>query len=461
MTRWVFVLVFLAYLFGPSRAVDSESEALGNPVVAAIARPVEDVLRVVYPQVPVTDRARWTVRLLCALSTAGAVALTFVTLSRLTSPEGALLLAGVVAFASPLWSWTSRCDIPGAVATLVVALALFPGLGRGERASRLASPVDRMAAIVAAVLIVLGTSWLLRAGSFVLFDPGVFAAYLLSPGRGLAFFAPVFLLAAAALAAGKGRRPVVWGAALVVLALLYQLASWSEPWGPLGFGPTLLAPCVPVLAVMAAGLPGNWLRVGALLSLPAVLAHGAAVFRGGHTWDERREIVHNPEAVWDFHDSPFTDLAVGPPEPDPTGFAAIDYFMRPGDYITREGHAFPWLAYGWEKPEARGVWAAGRESWIVIAIPPGDYILTLIASGPRRRDQSQRLEVERPAQPPLELSFAKDLWELEPLAIPFRAEHNLTVLKLRPAHAWMPGHGDVRRCGIFLTALRLKDARVP
>jgi peptidyl-prolyl cis-trans isomerase A (cyclophilin A) len=135
--------------------------------------------------------------------------------------------------------------------------------------------------------------------------------------------------------------------------------------------------------------------------------------------------------------------------------------MKEGDFVTREGRPLPWLAYGWEKPEPRGIWASGAESWIVIGAPPGDYVLTLIASAPSRRGRLQQIVVERPAEAPLEVAFTKQLWELEPLRVPFRAERNLSVLKLRPAHTQVLGHGDARRLGVFLAALRLQRSTRP
>jgi hypothetical protein len=261
----------------------------------------------------------------------------------------------------------------------------------------------------------------------------------------------------AAIAAPGAPRWVRIGA--IVLALvLAVLACRIEPWGPEGFGPSVLAPCLPLLAAMASGLSVSWVRVGAILSIPVVVAHGAAVFEGGHTWDERRVPAQHPEAVWDFRDSPLADLVWGSPPPDPASFSAADYLMRPGDYITRAGRPAPWLVYGWEALEDNGVWASGAESWIVVATPPGDYVLTFVASAPRVRGRLQRLSVERPEGPPIEVDFTRALWQLEPLAIPFHAKDNLTILRLRPAHTSLPGHGDVRRCSFFLAALRLAGA---
>lgn len=506
--RWLFGFVVLAYLFGPARAGVSCSatstwilppeavppapklaELFGFPVAAAV--------RAAYPGVSPNDLALRAGRLFGSLCTAGAVALTFLALRRRTSGTGGLLLALGVAFASPLWSWTSRADPPETLAVLLVAALLWlpaqarplfwgdtPGVAAGGLAAGLLflDPVSLAATPALAMLARqpssrsswaallgggAGTTTLLvwlqgmppdglltwLQGRFGAPDPIVASAYLVSPGRGLVWFAPVVGLAALALR--RGATPFARHGALVVLAVLVESSFRREPWGPLGFGPTLLAPYLPLLALMAAELPVSWLRAGALLSLPAALAHGGAVFAGGHTWDERRAIILEPQAVWDLRDSPFSDLVFGAPPPDVADFSAARFFLRPGLHPTRAGAAAPWLVYGWEAPEPRGTWASGRESWIALAAPPGEYRLTLVASAPRLAGRAQRIEVERPGAAPLELGFAKQLWQFESLTIPFHAERNLTVLRLRPAHTWMPGHGDVRHCSLFLAGLRL------
>ena len=94
-----------------------------------------------------------------------------------------------------------------------------------------------------------------------------------------------------------------------------------------------------------------------------------------------------------------------------------------------------------------------------MAVPPGDYVLTLMATAPRVRGRPQRLEIERPGGPPVEITFADGLWNVQPLPIHFRPEAGVVVLKLRPAHRFMPGHGDVRRLSVFVTALWLEPGR--
>jgi hypothetical protein len=210
---------------------------------------------------------------------------------------------------------------------------------------------------------------------------------------------------------------------------------------------------------MAAGLPTRGLGWGSLLAVPVALAHALTVLAGGYGWDARRDLAAHPDAAWDMHDSPWRDLLYGAPTPDEAAFLPDAFPMVPGEHPTRAGDSLPWLAFGWEAPEATGTWASGRESWIVLALPPGDYVLTLIAAAPRLEGRGQRLTIERPSGPPVEVAFAGGLWEFQPVAIRLRPQAGITVLKIRPAHAWQPGRGDVRRLTLFLASLHLH--RVP
>jgi hypothetical protein len=291
-------------------------------------------------------------------------------------------------------------------------------------------------------------------------DPAVVAAYLVSPGRGLPFFVPLAVLAVAALLRGDEPRRLVRRCALTVAIVLAEAACLDPPWRAEGFGPSSLAPYVPLLAAMAASLPSRGLRWGALLALPAVVAHGGAVFVGGHTWEERRDPVGHPLAVWDARDSPFSDLLVGPPRPEVEALLPSAFHLPPGEHVTRAGEPVPWLLYGWEPPEPTGTWASGRESWIVLAVPPGDQVLSLMATAPHVRGRPQRLEIERPGAPPFEVALTEDLWNLQPVTIPFRPQAGVAVIKLRPAHTWLPGHGDVRRLTVFVASIRLEPRQL-
>ncbi|HEV8268930.1 MAG TPA: hypothetical protein VGR00_11865 [Thermoanaerobaculia bacterium] len=103
---------------------------------------------------------------------------------------------------------------------------------------------------------------------------------LLSPGRGLVFFAPVVLLAPFGL---RRRRAAAWVLALgapAVLALV--IARWFVWNGGSCWGPRYLLAVLPLLAAPAVLAPAGLLRaafaLGALLNLPGVLvAPGAFI----------------------------------------------------------------------------------------------------------------------------------------------------------------------------------------
>ena len=288
------------------------------------------------------------------------------------------------------------------------------------------------------------------------FDPAVLAAYLVSPGRGLLLFAPVAGLAVAALARGDEPRRLVRGSGLA--------GARGPDAGGLprrSLGPTGLRAGPPLADRSAARGHGRGPSgPGRSLGIAGRLAHrvgpGAAVLDGGYGWDRRREPAAHPDAVWDLRDSPFGDLMHGPPPPDPALFLPSAFRMAPGDHPTRAGEDAPWLAFGWEPLEPTGAWASGRESWIVLAVPPGDYTLALTAAAPLIQGHGQRLEIERPGGPPLEVAFTGGLWSFERVRIPFRPQAGITVLKIRPAWTWRPGRGDVRRLGFFVSSLWLQ-----
>ena len=500
--RWLFLLAFLVYLLGPVRPPTGAAHpsTLG-PVASA---PFESLVRTIYPTADPADRALWSSRLAGAAWTAAAVGMSLRALECLTTPGVALALSLLAAFPSPFWSWASRSDTPHAPAALVVAallwLAVRPSgastaeermgevacgalaaslfffdathpltplallLGVRVRRWTRSSAVFAAAGAGASALAVRGlvastAAWPATAGHFRAPDPAVFAAYLASPGRGLVFFVPLAALAVIALLRGDEPRRLVRGCAFTVGVALAEVACLDPPWRMEGFGPSTLAPYVPLLAAMAAGLPPIGIRWGAVLALPAAVAHGGAVFVGGHTWDERRDPMGHPEAVWDVRDTPFADLLVGPPRPEIAALVPSAFRMPPGEHVARAGEPLPWLVYGWETPEPTGTWASGPESWIVVAVPPGDYAMTLMAAAPRVRGRPQRLAIERPGGPPLEVTFAEGLWNIQPVIIHFRPQAGVAIFKLRPAHTYKPGHGDVRRLSVFVASIWLDAGR--
>jgi hypothetical protein len=495
---WLFVIVFLAYLVGPAPPKHDPREPL--PLASLSSIPFLRLMDAVYPAAEPADQVRWAGRVAGALLAGATVAVTFEALKAVVFQGSALVLALLAGFASPLWSWASRTDTIEAPTALVVALLLWlaargprgspvatalragasgvlaallwgldPSLGaafplamlvsvRGEPWTRRDALLSATGAVATALLV-----WRLGTGPGLLphltaFDPAAFAAYLVSPGRGLVLFVPITALAVAAVLRRDEPRRLVRGAGLAVLVALAQVACLDDPWGPQTFGPAFLAPILPLLAVMASALPMRALRWASLISLPVVVAHAAAVRDGRFTWDARRVPVAHADAVWDWRDSPFSDLFFGPPAPDPALFLP-GASMLPGEHPTRAGDVVPWLAFGWEAPEATGTWASGRESWVVLAVPPGDYTLTLTAAAPGPRDGGQRLEIVRPGGPPIAVAFTGGVWDFQPVTIPFRPDAGIAVLKIHPAQTFRPGRGDLRALSFFVSSLRLQHKR--
>jgi hypothetical protein len=119
-----------------------------------------------------------------------------------------------------------------------------------------------------------------------------------NPGRGIVWFMPLCLLAPLGLVrlTRGGRGLEAWWLASVVAALFATSAFWDAWWGGHAWGPRLLVPALPLLAVLSASavrtrsttvLAAAAIVTGALLALPTVVvdllavrsASSSAVFR--------------------------------------------------------------------------------------------------------------------------------------------------------------------------------------
>lgn len=482
------------------------------PVVHALAvLPAAVVVRTAFPGLGPIERSRLTGRVAGTLFTAGAVGVLFAVLRRVTSSAAALRLALGAAFASTLYSVASReLWNHGPAALLLVALiwfslgpgswriaaagacvaglyfvrhaTLLPGLvlfvlvhrnallGSGRAAFLRAATLGALACAAPLALLnravsggALGSYAPRQALEYTwgLPDPAVIVAYIVSPARGLLWFVPLTFLAAAGLRRA-GERPELRDLALgcggALGVALLEIACYGPWWGGLGFGPRFLTEYVPLIAILAAFARPPWLRWGTLLLLPAVALHAGYVFLGGHAWDERRQVDSNPAAVWDVRDSPVSDLLFGPPRPDVLRLDPAHLAMELGQHTVGEATTSPWLVYGWESLEPAGLWASGVETWLAFSPPePGRYLLTLSVAAPQVGGETQELIIV-PADPAAAVShvFSGGLWNYEqiPIEVPYRS--GVVVLRVRPRHIWMPGHGDVRRCSFYLRWLSLE-----
>jgi hypothetical protein len=144
--------------------------------------------------------------------------------------------------------------------------------------------------------------------------PGI----LLSPGRGLLVYSPVFLFALGALALSWRRggdgllRSLSIGVGLEIL--LY--GKWVSWWGGHCYGPRLLADLAPVLALALYPVPGwlaarrTWKALFVVAVVLSVYAHVVGAFLDDGSWSSRMEIERHPERVWRWSDNPLVDPAV-------------------------------------------------------------------------------------------------------------------------------------------------------
>ncbi len=123
---------------------------------------------------------------------------------------------------------------------------------------------------------------------------------LVGPNKGLLWYFPALLAAAASLPAALGDRSSKSLARLTAIGVLLALIALASGWwawhGDDGWGPRLLVPAIPLLAVGAALVLDSWparvrqglLAMSVLMNLPPLLQHPTPVFhyRLSASWPE-------------------------------------------------------------------------------------------------------------------------------------------------------------------------------
>jgi hypothetical protein len=137
--------------------------------------------------------------------------------------------------------------------------------------------------------------------------PGI----LVSPGRGLFVYSPIFLLSAvgAGLAWKKGGDRLIGYASIGVAPVLLLYGKWDSWWGGTSYGPRLLADLSPILALCLVPLGAAIPRMRALRVALAVLAgwsiaaHAIGAFVDDRTWNTDVNADGFPERLWSWGDN--------------------------------------------------------------------------------------------------------------------------------------------------------------
>jgi hypothetical protein len=140
------------------------------------------------------------------------------------------------------------------------------------------------------------------------------AATLLSPGRGLFIYSPIFLLSflGGAIAWGRGGDSLLRAVGIGVIATILLYARWVVWWGGHSYGSRLLADVSAPLAVMLCPLrerlTSSWRR-GLFIACVAwsLLAQAAGVFWQDGRWNGWPNIDRSPSRVWSWTDNPLAN----------------------------------------------------------------------------------------------------------------------------------------------------------
>jgi hypothetical protein len=222
----------------------------------------------------------------------------------LTRPNTALLV-GALGIG---WILALRAEPRGrariAIALPLGALAALPQLA--WNASATGDPLALHAYIAA------------HTGGGVVFGSGVgafargLAGLVVSPARGLLFFAPLVLVALyVALRYGDRTARVL---AVGILLHVAVVAAYRQWWGGWAFGPRMLTETVWLSPLLLTGMPPSralrYVLAGACVATVAVGILGTFRYQIG-TWELRRDPDEHHEALWDVRDSPLVAMLRG------------------------------------------------------------------------------------------------------------------------------------------------------
>jgi len=141
---------------------------------------------------------------------------------------------------------------------------------------------------------------------------------LLSPGRGLFVYSPIFVLSFVGLALSwrKGADPLLRYLSIGTLLSVLLYSRWVMWWGGHSYGPRLLADLTPILALSLCALSGAVARSRLLKSVVIVLvawsvvAHALGTFWGDYSrWNGHPDVDRFPHRLWSWSESPLVESA--------------------------------------------------------------------------------------------------------------------------------------------------------
>jgi len=148
------------------------------------------------------------------------------------------------------------------------------------------------------------------------------AGLLVSPARGIVWFAPV----AVAGVVARGKSPIALG----VIGQVVAMAAFFKWYGGLAYGPRLLSEATWVAIWLACDV--RWAVLAPAIAITVIVGQLGLWRFQPEQWERRRKPNASSEALWDFRDNPIFStldvLPVGTPpayDSPPTAFLRCDH----------------------------------------------------------------------------------------------------------------------------------------
>ena len=124
---------------------------------------------------------------------------------------------------------------------------------------------------------------------------------VVSPARGLLWFAPIAIVAIAYAFRSKREHVVIASALVAQIAMMALFYRW---WGGVGYGPRLLAEVVWVSIWLVSALEVRRALLGVAIAITIVVGQLGLWRWRAEQWETRRMPDIDENALWDFVDSP-------------------------------------------------------------------------------------------------------------------------------------------------------------